>query len=126
MGRMGAWWERRRIPGTRTEEDKEVGVFYLAPSAKHPPPPLLYCPKASSPAEVFSSSAGMVVTSGSVGSMEWLEVTWGPGQGVGDGERWGRARRERSHSTPLTHRATLQRAAPLKPWSVSLDKRSAG
>lgn len=33
--------------------------------------------------------------------MEWLEVTWGPGQGVGDGERWGGdKRREFTFHTP--------------------------
>lgn len=61
--------EKERSQGTRTEEDKEVGVFAWPPqpSPSSPSPPTAHpphCPKVSSPAEVFSSSAGMVVTSG--------------------------------------------------------------
>lgn len=66
-GLMGG---KERSQGTRTEEDKGVGVFAWLPQPSHPPPPTTPSPtssrfpQASSPDEVFSSSAGMVVTSG--------------------------------------------------------------
>lgn len=66
---MGAWWERRRDPrGPGQRKTKRWGSLLGPLSQAHPPPPLPlpppHCPQASSPAEVFSSSAGMVVTSG--------------------------------------------------------------
>lgn len=97
--------EKERSQGTRTEEDKEVGVFTWppqpSPSSPSPPtapPPL---PPGFQPRRSLLFISWDGGDFGSVGSMEWLEVTWGPGQGVGDGERWGGGkRREFTFHTP--------------------------
>ena len=75
--------------------------YLLGPPAKptlplpshHPTIPAPCCPQASSLAEVFSSSAGMVVTSGVWAPWSGWRYPGVLGREAGDGERWGGGRR---------------------------------
>ena len=91
---------KERPQGTGIEEDNEVGIFAWPPSQAHPSPPLPpphhprpCCPQASSLAEVFSSSAGMVVTSGVWAPWSGWRYPGVLGRESGDGEGWGGGRR---------------------------------